>query len=734
MSMPHEPSAEAVRRWSLLGFGGAILLGAFLLFQVQPLVSKAILPWFGGCPAVWTTCMLFFQTLLFAGYLYAHLLQRSLAARHQAAVHLALVVVAALVLPIVPGPEWKPAEASNPTLQILVLLAATVGMPYFVLSATSPLVQSWFSRALPGRSPYRLYALSNVGSLAALLTYPVVFEPALDVPRQSLIWSVGFVVYAVLCAAALPIVWAAHGWSSVADPPVDRKAGAISPHPSPLPMGEGTKRNPSPLPRGEGTDERPAWSDRLCWMGLPALASLMLLAATNHVCQDVAVVPLLWVVPLALYLLSFIICFDHARWYVRPAWAVAAATALIAALMNDYALELNHALGPVAQLAIYFAALFFTCMVCHGEVAGRKPAPRYLTEFYLLVALGGSLGGVLVAIVAPLLFSSYLEWHIGLNASLSLCLGILMLRGFRRRLLRWTLRVAFACFVGVAVLDVALWSLRTIRSIDSVRNFFGVMLVQRDWKNPEIVQLRSGRISHGRQSRDLVKRYFPTAYYGKSSGVGRAILQLQKAGPVRVGVVGLGVGTLAAYARPGDQFRFYEINPAVVRFAEQYFTYLSDCRGTPHVVMGDARVSLERQWASGEPQRFDLLVVDAFSGDAVPTHLLTAEAMAVYEHHLAPNGVIAFHISNKYLRLAPVVRSLAEHAGMQAVWICDEPVGKQDRELCSASDWMLLTRNVEFLRAIPARPPLGAEANSFLTVPLWTDQYSNLFQILRHPE
>jgi hypothetical protein len=751
--MAAEQRLDAGRRGSVVVFGGAILLGAFLLFQVQPLVSKAILPWFGGCPAVWTTCMLFFQMLLFGGYLYAHLLQRWLAGRHQAAVHLALIVVAALALPILPGPDWKPPDPSHPTGRILLLLAATVGMPYFVLSATSPLVQAWFSRTLPGRSPYRLYALSNFGSLAALLSYPFLFEPAFVLRQQSMIWSVGFIAYAVLCAAALPAVWSVYRWTKLAEPAAAKEGAKNHPRqrlrtparPRPDPKAErtegrrvsrpqlGARPHPDPLPEGEGSDVRPTWLDRVYWLGLPALASLMLLAATNHVCQDVAVVPLLWIVPLTLYLLSFIICFDHARWYIRPAWALAAVVGLIAALVNDYALDLDRGSGPIGQLAIYFAALFFICMVCHGEVARRKPAPRYLTQFYLYIALGGALGGVLVAIVAPQLFSGYLEWHIGLSVSLALCLGLLILRGMgrRARLARWVLGLTFGSLIACLLFDLAIWSFKLGLSIERARNFFGVVSVVPDRSDPFLIKMKNGRIDHGSQFLDPVKRHEPTAYYGRSSGVGQAIGYLQKAGPVRVGIVGLGVGTLAAYARPGDRFRFYEINPEVTRLAETYFTYLYDCRGGWDIVPGDARVSLERQRADGERQQFNLLVVDAFTGDAIPTHLLTCEALEVYEHHLASGGAIAFHISNKYLDLAPVLRQLAIHSRMQTVWIYDEPIGAEERLLCSPSQWMLLTRSGEFVRAVPSRPPPGA--NGSATVPLWTDHYSNLFQILHRP-
>ena len=726
-------------RWWIAAFGLTILLSAFLLFQVQPVVSKRILPWFGGAPSVWTTCLLFFQTLLFGGYLYAHLLQRWLSPRHQVAVHLALVVVALALLPAMPGVEWKPVpgpHSTNPTWQILLLLSVTVGIPYFVLSATSPLVQAWFSGAYPGRSPYRLYALSNAGSLAALLSYPFFFEPMFNLDSQSTMWSGAFVVYAVLCAVLLACAWNLRSF-----------AGRFASH------GAIDQNGASP-------EARPGWLDRLRWLALPACASLMLLAATNHVCQDVAVVPFLWVMPLSLYLLSFIISFDHARWYVRPLWAVLAVVTLAGAAGNDVAqLSESPPLRMVGELTLYLTAMFSACMVCHGELYRLKPAPRYLTEFYLYISAGGALGGVFVAIVAPLIFSNYLEWPIGVAATFILSVGLLILpkRGSRgspppesdraeakRRGKRGSTQSAgtgkrrlspdfitgvfayavFGFVVAVGLLYVAVWGGGLASPLARTRNFFGVVsVVNINANNPEFheLQLQHGRIRHGRQSADPQKRRWPTSYYGEQSGAGQAIRYYQKSGPIRVGLIGLGIGTLAAYARPDDYFRFYEINPAVIDLAENYFTYLYDCRGKWDIVLGDARLSLEAE----EPQKFDVLVLDAFSGDAIPTHLLTREAFEIYRRHLKPNGAIAVHISNSYLRLGPVVRGLAEDCGMKTTRLCT--VADESR-LVDPSEWIVVTRNEDFLRTHPSQTENMPKDD--LHVPLWTDQYSNLFRIL----
>jgi spermidine synthase len=729
-----EPNMEQLgtRRWSSVTFGITILVSAFLLFQVQPMVSKRILPWFGGSPAVWTTCMLFFQVVLFGGYVYAHLLQRWLRPRQQVSFHLGLAAVALLLLPIAPTASWKPPLDAEPTLWILLLLTCTVGLPYFALSATSPLVQAWFSKTHPGRSPYRLYALSNVGSLAALLSYPFVFEPAFELRTQSLLWSGAFALYAVLCAVTLVSLWKGSGIRGQGS---DEGAGANDLQSPNLQISKSQNSSGS-LPEGEGTEGGPSGLDRFRWVALPACASLMLLAATNHICQDVATVPFLWVMPLSLYLLSFIISFEHERWYSRRAWTAAVVFALMGVALYDYFKE-DAPLGLVLELTLNFAALFFACMMCHGELARLKPNPRHLTEYYLMISAGGALGGVFVAVAAPLLFKTHLEWQIGVVASALLAVGLLVLPGRvgRRGIIAYA---TIAPLVAIAVSYCFFWGFDAEKPIDRERNFFGVVSVKQGWAekvlDPEGNQERelrlvNGRIMHGCQIVDEAKRRWPTSYYGESSGVGRAILGLQKSEPtIRVGAIGLGVGTLAAYARPGDVFRFYEINEEVKRMAQKHFTYLSDCRGKCEIVMGDARLSLESELKSTPRLRYNVLVVDAFSGDAIPTHLLTREAFEVYRQHLAPGGVIAVHVSNRYLRLSPVVRTLAKDCGMQ---VSRFDVSGDENRGQSTSDWVLVTKNKDFLKANPSEPADWGDDN--IDAPLWTDQYSNLFQILVRP-
>jgi len=694
--------SQAAERLLIVTYALTTLLSALLLFEVQPIISKAILPWFGGSPAVWTTCMVFFETLLFGGYAYAHLSEKYLRPRWQVAVHLSLLAAAIAMLPIAPDASWKlPADAA-PTWRILCLLTATVGLPYFVLSATGPLVQAWFCRSFSGRSLCRLYALSNFGSLLALVGYPFYVEPRFAVGNQAWLWGLGFVAFAVLCGVGA-VCTALAGRTK--RPAIETNRLAEEP----------AALDPSHVP---------SWRDRLAWLGLPALASMMLLATTNHVCQDVAVIPFLWVAPLGLYLLSFIICFDHPSWYWRRPYAVVALASLGGVIVVDQLITGGSGLAFTfwQELTLHFAALFFLCMVCHGELVRRRPDPRFLTGFYLMIAAGGALGGLFVSLVAPQLFSTFFEWRLGLIIG-GLTAAWVMLDGrtesfFHRRFAQVAAAVLLI-FVGLSCapqFDVAGGHAFST----SARNFFGVVsVVERHPDNPaeHTMNFYSGRIVHGLQFVDPAKRHEPTAYYGRTSGVGEAFAELADRESLKVGAVGLGVGTVAAYARPGDDFRFYELNPDVLAAARKHFSYLADCQGKSEVVLGDARLSLERE----EPQHFNLLVLDAFSGDAVPAHLLTREAFEIYQRHLQPDGMIAVHISNRYLDLRPVLAGLARRFGYSM------------REVESAGDpslgqfparWLLLTRQ-----------PAGAKETDDGAVPgraiLWTDEHSNLFEILK---
>ncbi len=691
-------------------FLAAVFLSAFLLFQVQPVIARYILPWYGGSPGVWTTCLLFFQVGLLAGYAYAHGLATLLREhrKFQAGIHFALLGLSLLFLPITPPADWKP-DGTEPSQigGIVRLLAFTVGFPYLLLSASGPLLQHWFAETHPGRSPYRLYALSNLGSLLGLLTYPFLFEPLLDLGRQTALWSWAYAGYALLAIAA--------GTVYLRGATVRRASGAE--------------------PDGAGG---PPLLDVLLWIAFSACGSLLLLSLTSQMCQDVAVVPFLWVLPLSLYLLTFIIAFDHARWYVR--WF---AIPLAAAAVGTTVWLMNQQFAPsetplFAQIAIYSGAVFFGCLVCHGEIVRAKPAPRHLTGFYLAISLGGALGGLFVNLVAPRIFSGYWEPHLAFGL-LAILASIQLGRSLRKgdKPLRYA-PLAVGWIAALLALDYYLQQhLEESRSssIATKRGFYGVLRVSEEHAGTEDAYraLFHGRISHGRQYLDAAYRDLATTYYSLESGVGAVFACLparaeEPSRPVHIGVVGLGVGTIASYAEAGDRFRFYEINPQVEELARGHFTYLSDCRGDESVVLGDARVSLERELASGETQEFDALFVDAFSGDSIPIHLLTREAFEVYFQHLKPGGVLAIHITNLHLDLSDPVRNLAEHFGRNALRVDHSPAMGVYHSYYS--DWILITRDPGFIENLEATERLSQWDREEPRPIFWTDDYCNLFEVV----
>ncbi len=698
LPLPESGASEpGIGRGLVLLFGATVFLSAFLLFQVQPLIARLILPWFGGSAAVWATCMLFFQLVLLLGYLYAHWITSHLAANRQVLLHAGLLAASLLLLPIMPNAAWKPSGGANPTLGILGLLGVTVGLPYFLLSTTGPLVQAWYARATRGQLPYRLFALSNFASLLALLSYPPLVEPYLATRNQALGWSAAFVVFAVLAVAS--------GLRS-------RRAGGMA--------GIGT---PEPA---EDAGPAPSPGERLMWIALPACASAMLLAVTNHLTQDVASIPFLWILPLALYLLSFVLSFDAPGWYRRWPYMVALAIALSG---MTYRLWDDERLTELkAIIALYTVGFFVCCMFCHGELARRKPHPRYLTSFYLMMSVGGALGGVFVGLVAPYLFVGSFELPVSIAVCILLAIHVLYwdagspFRG-ARRIWAWCLFAAFAAGnCGLLVNVTRQW---TSGARLVVRNFYGglrVSDVAGDDGDPGYRKLLHGNIDHGEQSLDPVRAKEPATYYCRDSGVGFALKEAAAQGPMRVGVVGLGAGTLAAYARPGDYFRFYEINPLVIRLATSEFTYTRQAGSAVEFSLGDARLSLERE----APQNYDVLAVDAFSGDSIPVHLLTREAFALYFRHIKPDGVVAVHISNRYLDLRPVLKQAAKAFGKQAREIDTDD---DDSRTCFGCTWILVTGQ----RGYFGRPIFESATtlDKSRDLPIWTDDYSNLFRILK---
>lgn len=753
----------------MLPFAFTIFAGAFLLFAVEPLIGKFVLPWFGGGPGVWTTCLLFFQTALLGGYAYAHFITNRLAPRRQAILHLALLAAALVALPIIPGAQWKPIDGSHPIPRILLLLAANIGLPFFVLAATGPLLQRWFSYAWPAQSPYRLYALSNVGSLLALLAYPFYFEWAYSRQTQATLWSAGLAIFtasSLWCAARI--------WRSPTSTPVTTADGAPAEATPPVSV-----------------------SQRLLWFGLAAVASVLLLATTNKLCLDVASVPFLWILPLGLYLLSFIVCFDRERWYSRRVFGT---LAVAGALVVTHLLFAGSDASLGEQIAGYSTALFAACMVCHGELFRLRPAAARLTSFYFHVAAGGAAGALAVAVVAPLAFDRFLELQIGWWLLVYL-LGVLCFRlrsralafaaatgtllaglvvpglkaaeqhsdaapaifyfeqvasltrenwplvGFlavnfllglagRRVWLRdWRPRAGGAVMLFSLALGVVLLTQirgESLLAFTTSRDFYGVVKVYEhdaDDANLHHFSLVHGSTLHGLQFTDSPQSTWATTYYGPNSGLGLAIQHLARTHPLQLGLVGLGSGTAAIYGESRGRVRIYEIDPQVERIARTRFTYLARSAAQVDVIMGDARLSMERELASGGPQHFDVLALDAFTSDAIPIHLLTAEAFAIYLRHLAPDGVIAVHISNRHLRLRPVVENLARHFGLTAVTITDDP--PKAKWWLDPTTWVLVTRNRALLADEEIQDAASGPDLRPNRVGLWTDDHASLFPILR---
>lgn len=697
----------------MLVHAAAIALSAFLLFLVQPIIARQILPWFGGSALVWSTSLVFFQLGLLGGYFYADALVRKCSPRKQLAIHATLLLASLLTLPILPNPASRPADASNPAGRVLWLLLTTIGLPYLMLSTTGPLVQAWFARRWQGQQVYRLYALSNLASMVALLGYPLALEPFATTEQQSMGWSAAYALFAGLA------IWA--GWQSqrALPPPAELQipqpmnnldtSGAVDPGDS-----------HAPLPAA------PSRRQQAEWLLLATMGTVLLLALSTHITQNIASIPFLWVLPLATYLLAFILCFDGRGWYWRRIYPPLAATFALLMLVGltfrvgpDWLPErrlmhLNHA------LPLYVIGLFAQCMFLSGELVARKPHPSQLTRFYLSVSLGGAVGGLLVGLGAPLVLDAYWEIPLALTALAGL-VAWLSPHNWQRAV-GAVAAIACICFG----FDYAVHLHRD--TLELSRSAYGTLRVKASGESTDPkaqIRLLHGVILHGQQYRVAEKRRLPTTYYGETSGIGRAILMLRaqagESAPQRVGLVGLGTGTLASYGRPGDDYRIYELSPAVLDVARRQFTYLQDCQAKIQVVLGDARLQMERE----APQRFDVLAIDAFSSDSVPAHLLTREALAVYLRHLRPGGVIAFHVSNRYLDLAQVVRQLAEHAGVQFWEITDSP---KDTERLTRSDWVWVTANGALVAQLQAEK-VGAAVPNKGPLRVWSDDYYNLLQV-----
>jgi len=768
-SHEQETSLDASRFISSL----AIFLSAFLLFQLELIIGKQLLPWFGGVFEVWDTSMFFFQAMLLAGYFWATRIARF---RRGPIVHIALMALALAVCvvayeswgsPILPSSQWRPSAAATLIPGVLRLLAVSIALPFFLLSTTGPLLQAWYARIHEDDNPYWLFGISNLGSLLGLLTYPLLVERYLPLHLQSVLWFGAF-CFLLLCLLSAAL----RARHTVAAP-----VAAHLPH----------------LRRGK----------LALWFLLAACGSALMLSLTNLLTQDVASIPLLWVLPLSVYLFSFVVAFAPVRLYWRGLFHPLAAIAFCAAaigLLRGTDVSVRH------QIVLFNAVLFVLCTICHGELALRRPPAARLTIFYLMVGAGGTAGSVMVALVAPLILRSYVEFQISavgfviliafilwrerhswlhqpiawlapfLLTTLAVALRFLAkdkifalphaasaygpLIAFLGLLTIWSYLVngprflersgarltqVSALLFSVAVCSAMLWTVHTDtgRAVARWRNFYGALMVREVGQNdPQLhrYELFNGRIIHGAELIDPKQRFTPTTYYGEESGVAiavGAVQRMRQGGPIRVGAVGLGVGTLAAYSRPGDVYRFYELNPQVIRLAQGeggYFHFLSDARGTVQVVRGDARLSMEHEIRDLQWQNFDLLVLDAFNGDAIPVHLLTVEAMAVYRQHLrGPDSVIAVHISNYAVNLEPLVAGLAQQYGMHAILI--ETPDKSAVAL--KSDWILLcsgntlrdpevrASGFEMLRNFPG------ERSGLPPAPYWTDEKNDVFEFLK---
>jgi len=731
-------------------FALTIFVSAFLLFQVQPMVSKAILPWFGGGPAVWTAAMLFFQCALFGGYLYAHGLASIRSVRLQAWIHLALLATAAvLAQAVIPDPALRPQGEHSPVAQILVILTLSVGLPYFCLASTGPLLQHWFARAAVAGSVYRLFALSNLGSLLALLSFPYLFEPWLELPLLGKGWTVGFWLFAVACAAVTLIQ------ARAVQTRLDESTGS---RPSASAVSEPLAPSPAPSSAQDRTTDahRSRWRELAAWILLPALASMLFIATTDQASHNIAPEPRLWILTLSIYLLSFIISFDHSRWY-KP--GLVATVGLVAVLLVAGRHDIPDLFGwdwdlGVSDLRYMFAImLFLVCLLCHGELYRLRPAnPARLTGYYLWMSFGGACGGLFVALIATHAFSDFYEWPIGLAASAALCVMVIQ-RELRHRLSRGTAAPSsprpFTRAGGLASLalcaGLAFWWDNPLRSgssadstdsnLDQARNFYGVVaVVERRFPSTPERDHRlffSGQVIHGIQplAPDLMRK--PVSYYDRESGIGETLEYMKARKPsVDVAITGLGAGTVALYARPSDHYDFFEINPEAERIARNWFTFLSDSPAKElRVLIGDARLTFAQL---PKDKKYDLILLAAFSGGSVPVHLLTREAFSAYAAHLKPDGFLVVNITNSYLNLYPVVKRQADALGMMVRSRFQE---RDSERFIFQNHYMILTRDEEYIRTHPStyRPLRNPQGEMIGTAPLdipevglWTDNFSSI--------
>jgi hypothetical protein len=668
-------------------YGTAIFLSAFLLFAVEPMAAKRLLPALGGSSAVWITCLVFFQTFLLFGYLYAYALTRRARSSWPSPLHIGLLTAAAILLASTSQPDLNRA-ASHPVTAIFAALSLTIGLPFLLLSSTSPLLQDWWARQQQSRIPWRLFALSNAGSLLALLLYPSLIETHLTLTQQRIGWGWGFALYCLLCAI---LAWRVR---STTGPPE---------HEAP-PAGD--------LPRS-------STRARILWFLLPAAAAMQLCAVTSHISQNIAAIPLLWILPLAVYLITFILAFEFPVLYRR--WIVVGMLVVLLASLGQMLSNPDVSFPILFNIGFFLAEMFFACYFCHAETYALRPDKASEgTLFYLLVAAGGAAGTFFIGILCPLIFTANYDFALAFLGTGALALAATWNSGWRQRLL-WS--------AGTAGLLTLVFMLHIAYARDTLleeRNFYGALRVTESHFPPQALTVRTlfnGSIQHGMQWFAPEFRRTPTTYYATDSGVGLALRFCCGDRPRKIGVIGLGAGTIAAYGLPGDRLRFYEINPAVLPIAQHLFTFLRESQAQITFARGDARLSL----AAEPPQHLDVLVIDAFSGDAIPVHLLTTQAMQIYRGHLAPGGILAFNVSNQYLDLPPEVAALAQASGMKARLV--QTQAREDRGEFRAN-WVLVTDREDFFR----QPEIATVARAIPLQPglrVWTDDYSSLLPILQ---
>jgi len=664
-----------------------IFLGAFLLFLVQPLIAKVILPSVGGGASVWTTCMLFFQAMLFFGYGYAHLLSRYFRFKQQITIHSALLLIAGLLYWFLHQDGFEVQSVQNPMVDIFIYLLKSVGLPYFLLSATGPLVQKWLVVTGSNKNPYQLYSLSNIASLVALASFPFLFEVQFSLSVNRILWGALFTLYVIVF-----VLWLLQ---------LSKENNAI----------EMANDSQAPEPFGFGT--------KMLWLLYSAIGVVVLVSTTSAMTQNVPPVPFLWILPLALYLITFIVCFRTIAWYQRSYFQLGMALVSVIAVMMYFT---GTQFDIHSQVVLYSVILLTACFVCHAELVKLTPVKEHLTSFYLYIAFGGVLGSAVVSLLAPVVFEQFYEYPL----VFSLIFVAVATSVAKEKSINVSSIISYL-FAGVLLVGV--WYLDALyhqTSIYKARNFYGVLSVK-DVPVGERTERRliDGTTSHGSQFLSEQGAPTPLSYYRKNTGVAIGLETLSQDKNIKVGLVGMGAGTLAAYGKLGDEYHFFELNPAVERAANEYFNYLNTSLAKTNVVLGDGRVSLQRLANQGNLQAYDAIVVDAFSGDSIPQHLLTKEAIALYLTHLNDNGILMFHISNSHLDIKPLMSALSEEFDLQARYFYTKAKDLNEHN----TEWVWLTSNEQVLKAGLSKiygSPLRTERSV-----LWTDQYSNLFSILK---